>query len=199
MPLQIESLFRRLGGVIDLTPRELHERVVRQLALAPHAAVTVRTDIGRAAAGYLAERPDRLPGVRPAVGYLRSHPHRALAARLLGSVREMSPDELAERRYGRLREGAGVGVDGLEESYDRSLRGRDGYLHQRVDAVGRPCDDAVRCPVREVRPRQGRKRQLTLDLGLEEAATAAPVARLILSSWFHLHDTTFDAGESTTR
>ena len=40
---------------------------------------------------------------------------------------------------------------------------------------------------------------VTLERGGFGAETAAPAVRMILENWFHIHDTTFHAGSSTTR
>jgi penicillin-binding protein 2 len=169
----VQRLFRQLGRVIDESPREIHRSVIEQVAQTPYAAVTVKTDIGRAAFNYLEERQDEFPGVEPEIQYIRSYPFEEIGAHLFGTLREISPDELKEKKYKGVAEGERIGKDGVEETYDRYLRGRDGYFRQVVDAFGEPCDDPITCPVREVKPQQGQQLELTLDLGLQKAATEA--------------------------
>ncbi len=170
---QVRSLLRRLGRVLDESPRTIHRRVIQQVALTPYAAVTVKTDIGKPAYNYLLERSDSFPGVRPELQYLRNYPHKDIGAHLFGTLREISPDELKEKRYRHVQEGERIGKDGVEESYDEFLRGQDGYFRQVVDALGQPCDDPVRCTIREVKPQQGQQLELTLDYRLQKQATQA--------------------------
>jgi penicillin-binding protein 2 len=177
----VQRLFTRLGKVLDITPKEIHRRVVEQVALTPYAAVTVKTDIGRAAFNYLEERQDEFPGVEPEIQYIRNYPFGSVGAHLFGTLREISPDELKLKKYKDVTEGERIGKDGVEETYDRYLRGQDGFYRQVVDAFGEPCDDPVTCPVRRVKPQQGQQLQLTLDLSLQKAASDA-VARGIAAA-----------------
>ncbi len=170
---QVRRLYAKLGDVLDLSPRFIHRRVIEQVALTPYAAVTIETDIGQAAFNYLLERQEQFPGVKPEIQYLRSYPHETLGAHLFGTLREISPDELEQKKYKGVSEGERIGKDGVEESYDRYLRGQDGYYRQVVDALGESCDDPVRCAVRRVKPQQGQQLQLTLDLKLERAGQEA--------------------------
>jgi penicillin-binding protein 2 len=140
--------------------------------------VTIKTDVGSAAFNYLKERQAELPGVRPEIQYLRDYPYKELGAQLFGTLREISPDELKLKRYRGVEAGTRIGKDGVEETYDRYLRGVDGYYRQVVDALGRPCDDPQRCLTRRVKPQQGQQVRLTIDLSLQRAAQKA-VSRAI--------------------
>ncbi len=170
---RVRQLFNRLGRILGVRPSTIHRRVIQQVAQTPYAAVTVKTDIGSAAFNYLLERQAEFPGVRPEVQYLRSYPYGQLAAQLFGTLGEISPHELKLKRYRGVQPGVRIGKEGLEETYDRYLRGEDGYYRQVVDALGRACDDPVKCAVRRVKPQQGQQLKLTLDLGLQRAATKA--------------------------
>jgi penicillin-binding protein 2 len=169
----VERLFRRLGDILDVEPRTIHRRVIEQVAQTPYAAVTIKTDIPKAAFTYLLERQDAFPAVKPEIQYLRSYPYDDIGAHLFGTLREISPAELKQKKYKEVSEGEKIGKDGVEESYDRYLRGQDGYYRQVVDALGQSCDDPERCEVRRVKPQQGQQLQLTLDLGLQKAGTEA--------------------------
>jgi penicillin-binding protein 2 len=172
----VRRLYKQLGRVLDTRPRTIHRRVIQQVAQTPYAAVTVKTDVGSAAFNYLKERQAQFPGVKPEIQYLRDYPYNELGAQLFGTLREISPDELKLKRYKGVKAGERIGKDGVEETYDHYLRGTDGYYRQVVDALGRPCDDPVKCPVQRVKPRQGQQVRLTIDLSLQRAAQQA-VAR----------------------
>jgi len=164
---KLRLLYRRLGRVIQMRPVRIHQRVVQQLAQTPYAAVTVKTAVPRAAFNYLKERADRFPGVRADKLYLRSYPHKTLGAQLFGTLREISPTELKKRKYRGVTQGTRIGKDGVEETYDRFLRGRDGYYSQVVNALNEADDKR---PVTRREPIQGYQLRLTLDLELERAA-----------------------------
>lgn len=169
----VRRLYRRLGRVLDVKPQTIHKRVIQQVAQTPYAAVTVKTDVGLAAFNYLKERQAQFPGVKAETEYLRDYPYESLGAHLFGTLREISPDELKRKKYKGISQGERIGAGGIEQAYDRYLRGHDGYYRQVVDALGQPCDDPVRCKVRRVKPQQGQQLKLTLDLGLEKAGQNA--------------------------
>ena len=122
-----ERSFRRLGRVLEMSPRTIQRRVIEGVAEAPYSNVTVKTDVPRAAFNYLKERKDEFPGVDVEKLFLRAYPHKELGAQLFGTLREISPAELKEKKYRGVAAGTRIGADGIEETYDRYLRGQDGY------------------------------------------------------------------------
>ncbi|MDP9386159.1 MAG: penicillin-binding transpeptidase domain-containing protein, partial [Actinomycetota bacterium] len=163
-------LYRRLGRVIGVKPSTIHRRVVQQLAMTPYAAVTVKTDVGRAAYNYLLERQRQFPGVRPSKTYIRDYPFKELGAQLFGTLAEISPEQLKQEKYRGVDAGTRIGQGGIEETYDRWLRGVDGFTRVSIDAQGRPRDEL---PARRRRPRQGNRVKLSLDIGLQRTANEA--------------------------
>ena len=95
----MRALYRRLGRVIDVSPRTIHRRVIEGVAETPYSNVTIKTDVAKAAFNYLRERKEQFPGIAVEKLYLRNYPHDELAAQLFGTLREISPKELKERRY----------------------------------------------------------------------------------------------------
>jgi penicillin-binding protein 2 len=166
----LRRLYRRLGAVLGMRPATIHRRVVEGIAEAPYASVTIKTDVPQAAYNYLYERRDEFPGVTVEQVFLRKYPHDDLAAQIFGSVREISPEELRERRYRGLHPGARIGVEGLEEEYDQYLRGQDGYSRVVINALGSRDD---RRAITRKEPVQGQQLRLSLDLGLQEAGQRA--------------------------
>jgi len=170
---ELRSLYRRLGQVIELPPKRIHRRVVQGIADQPSANVTVKTDVPAAAFNYLLEHRERFPGVVVEKKYLRDYPFKTLGAQLFGTLREISPDELGTEDYRGVSQGTRIGKDGIEETYDRYLRGTDGFTRVIVNSSGNR-DDTRRTT--RTAPIQGRQLRLTLDLGLQRAAQNA-VAR----------------------
>jgi penicillin-binding protein 2 len=170
---ELRSLYRRLGKVIEAKPRTIHRRVVQGIADQPSANVTIKTDVPAAAFNYLIEHREAFPGVVVEKKYLRNYPFETLGAQLFGTLREISPDELGTETYRGVNQGTRIGKDGIEETYDKYLRGTDGYTRVIVNSSGNR-DDSRRTS--RVAPIQGRQLRLTLDLGLQRAANNA-VAR----------------------
>ena len=153
-----------------MSPRTVQRRVIEGIAEAPYSNVTIKTDVKRSAFNYLKERKDEFPGVAVEKLYLRSYPHKELAAQLFGTLREISPDEMKKKKYRGVAAGTRIGADGIEETYDRYLRGQDGYTRVVINALGNR-DDRREVTRRE--PQQGQRLRLTLDLGLQRAANNA--------------------------
>jgi penicillin-binding protein 2 len=176
--IELRRLYRRLGRVIDVRPKVIHERVIEGVAELPYSNVTIRTAIDRNAFNYIRERFEEFPGVAVEKQYLRDYPHDELGAQLFGTTREISPQELKQERYRGVEPGTRIGADGIEESYDKYLRGTDGFTRVVINALGSR-DDRRRMTRRE--PKQGKRLRLTLDLNLQRAANDA-LARAVGAS-----------------
>lgn len=165
---ELERRYERLAQVLGTSANAIHRTVIRQLAQVPYADVRVKTDVPRSMLNYISERKTQFPGVRVEQVYLRRYPQKNLAAQLVGTVGEISPEQLRKKRYRGLKQGTVIGQDGLEFQYDSYLRGTDGLRRIQVDALGRP-----KGSLREVAPTAGRTVQLSLDLRLQRTAQRA--------------------------
>src|SRR4029450_10309962 len=85
-----------------------------------------------------------------------------------GYVGEVSAEELKEPRFSGVKMGDRVGKAGLEQEYDRFLRGRSGAPRVQVDALGN-----LTRTLSTVQPQQGRQLRLSLDLDVEKAGQDA--------------------------
>ena len=176
-PLPIPSIpsddlrvrFERIGRVIGMRATTIHRRVIEQLAMLPYADVQLREDVPFSVAAFVLERQEQFPGIRIQEKFLRRYPHDQLAAQLLGYVGEISPAELRQRRNRGLTQGTVVGKAGIEYTYDRYLRGRDGATKLQVDANGNPMGELRR----RQEPVPGKPVQLSLDLDLQRAGQQA--------------------------
>jgi penicillin-binding protein 2 len=166
----VRALYRRLGRVISVSPRAIHERVIEGVAETPYSNVVVKTDVAKAAFNYLRERKEQFPGIAVEKLYLRNYPHDELAAQLFGTLREISPKELKERKYRGVAPGTRIGASGIENTYDSYLRGKDGYTKVVINALGNRDE---RRETSRVEPRQGNQLKLSLDLDLQRTANNA--------------------------
>jgi penicillin-binding protein 2 len=111
--------------------------IVRQDIVGLDLAI-VKEDVDKRVVSYILEHTQAFPGVVIQKNYLRSYRHGTLAAHVLGHVGEISADQLKEKHFKGYSGGDVVGIEGLEWTYDRWLRGRDGVAKIEVDAHGRP-------------------------------------------------------------
>src|SRR4051812_22125285 len=164
------ALYKRMGRVLQISPKTIHKRVIRGIADAPYSNVTIRTDVPRAQFNYMREYAEQFKGVVVEERYLRRYPEKELASQIFGRVFEIGPDQLKEKQYADVAQGTRIGQSGLEKHYDKYLRGTDGFQRVVVDALGRRDDQRI-ASVRE--PKQGQRLKLTLDYNLQKAGDAA--------------------------
>jgi penicillin-binding protein 2 len=100
----------------------------------------------------------------------RRYPDGGVLAHVLGYVGEISPEQLKQPKFKDYTEnpyhpGDIVGQEGLEATYDRYLRGRDGYREVEVDSRGR-----IQRELAVVKPQPGQDIVTTIDLDLQLTA-----------------------------
>jgi penicillin-binding protein 2 len=164
----------RLAELTHTTLRHLRRIMHEELKLAPAAPVTLRSDVGHYLVYYLQENQERFPGVEVQRVFVRAYPDGTLAAHILGNVGEISPEELKEPRFKGLQPGDEIGQDGVEDTYDRFLRGQPGLTRVQVDALGQPTPNGrlVAKP-----PKPGNSLELSIDANVQAAGEAAMAER----------------------
>lgn len=162
------ELYERLSKVLGMNKREIRTTVREQLRELPFSAATVKADVRASVVHYLEEHRRDFPGVRVESRWLREYPHDQLAAHIFGTVGEVTKEQLEQRRYAGVAPGDRVGQSGIEYSYDRFLRGRNGARRVLVDARGE-----TRGELSEVQPEQGRRLRLSLDLDIQRVGQQA--------------------------
>jgi penicillin-binding protein 2 len=162
------QLYTRLGRVLGMSRREIRTTVRDQLRAVPFSSAIVKTDVGMPVVEYLKEHQSSFPGVAVDNLWLRSYPYKTLAGQLFGTVGEVTAEQLKERRYAGVAEGDRIGQSGLESSYDRFLRGRNGARRILVDAAGNPHGT-----INAVQPVPGHQLRLSLDLNVQRVGQQA--------------------------
>jgi penicillin-binding protein 2 len=162
------QLYIRLARVLHMSRREIRTRVREQLRAVPFSSAIVKTDVSLPVVEYVSEHAASFPGVTVDKVWLRSYPYRQLAAHIFGTVGEVTEQQLKQRRYAGVVPGDRVGQSGLEYSYDRFLRGKNGARRIIVDASGN-----LRGRLGVVQPVSGHQLRLSLDLDVQRAGQQA--------------------------
>ena len=156
----------RAAGYLRVTPAALADLIDRGRAY-PYEPAVVAKNLTPAAAFRFEEVRARHPELTLVARPRRFYPGGATAAHLLGYVGEITKARLATSPPG-YRLGDTVGLAGVEDAYERYLRGRDGYETVEVNALekklGLEYGEAV------TPPRAGSNVHLALDLGLQKLA-----------------------------
>ena len=169
-PAQRRAELSQLAGLTHSTLRRVRKTMHEELKMAPAAPVTLRRDVGHYLVFYLQENQDRFPGVETQRVFVRAYPDGTLAAHILGSVGEIEEEQLKESRYRGLQPGDWIGQSGVEDTYDRFLRGQPGLTKVQVDAFGEPTPNGhlVAKP-----PSPGDSLKLSIDEKVQVAGEAA--------------------------
>jgi penicillin-binding protein 2 len=162
----------RLGHAAGLSLRRIRREMAQQLKVSRSAPVTLQRDVNYDLVYFLREHQAAFPGVVVQRVFVRRYPNGTLGAHLFGNVGEIDEKELKEPRYKGLRPGDLIGQDGVEYTYDRYLRGRDGQTRVQVDSLGRPKGQLSAVP-----PKPGDNLQLSIDSGIQSAGESALAAR----------------------
>jgi penicillin-binding protein 2 len=154
----IEPGLRFAGEVLGVEVDELRRRAAAEPSLLAEDLDLVQLARFEAAA---LEHPE----FRIEVVHRRLYRHGAQTAHLLGYVGEVSQRELTAEASPYLRAGDLIGKEGVEQAFDRRLRGRDGRAVMIVDSRGR----VIAQPSREAAA-PGERLRLALDLELQQEA-----------------------------
>ncbi|HEV7481761.1 MAG TPA: penicillin-binding protein 2 [Solirubrobacterales bacterium] len=164
----------QLGHLAHMSPRKMRRTIKEQEEVAAGASVTLRKDVGYDLVYYLEENQRRFPGVTVQRVFVRNYPDESRAAHVVGSVGEVSEEELKEAPYKGLEPGDEVGKGGAEYTYDKYLRGQPGLTKIQVNALGQPTPGGqlVSQP-----PTPGDNLKLTLDPEVQAAGESALASR----------------------
>lgn len=158
----------KLAGILETSPEEIEKRL-RDKRHLPFAAIPVKEDVSKEVATYLREHGPDFRGVYSDLRSFRVYPHGGLASHALGYIGEITEDQLKDESFpssAGYRRGSLVGRSGLEYSYEKELRGREGLVKLEVDAAGKVkkiLDDSGK------EPREGSDLVTSIDLRIQMA------------------------------
>lgn len=137
-PAEEAKELTELGELAHMSLKKVRRTIREQEEVAAGAPITLRRDVGYDLVYYLEENQRRFPGVTVQRVFVRRYPDGSRAAHVVGSVGEISGEELKEARYKGLQPGDEVGKSGVEYVYDKYLRGTPGVTRIQVNALGQP-------------------------------------------------------------
>jgi penicillin-binding protein 2 len=164
----------RIGELAHMSLPKVRKTIKEGEEVAAGAPVTLRRDVGYDLIAYIEENQADFPGVSVQRVFVRHYPDGSRAAHVLGSVSEISEEELKDQRYKGLEPGDEIGQAGAEYTYDKFLRGDPGLTRIQVNALGQPTPGGqlVSTP-----PTPGKNLKLTIDGDVQSAGEAGLAAR----------------------
>ncbi len=156
----------RLSKIIDMPEDEIIKKL--EEAGPNMTLVRIARDLNEAEITALKEYANELQTVEINTEAVRFYPHGQALAHVLGYTRELTPKQLREKKKDGYRLGDVIGQMGVENAYEKTLRGEWGGQQVEVDGKGRP----IRV-LGEKQAKAGNDIHLTLDLNLQKAAEKA--------------------------
>lgn len=135
----VEETLHRLARIVEITP-EQRKRILRDIKRAPRfMPVTVTENLTWEQFAQININEPDLAGLQPDVGETRFYPYSTELAHVVGYVTpvyqrdiDKDPDEPLLKLPG-----FRIGKSGIEQTYDKVLRGEAGASHVEVNAYGR--------------------------------------------------------------
>ncbi|MCB0869803.1 MAG: penicillin-binding protein 2 [Solirubrobacterales bacterium] len=137
-PAERRELFTRVGEVLgndaDWVRRKYLDSIEND---PPGSPITLDRDVDDDIVYYLQEHQAEFPEVQVNRIFVRKYPQGLLAAHILGSIGEVTAEDLEENPDKDLAAGDTLGKTGIEQTYDDELRGSPGDTRLQVDSTGR--------------------------------------------------------------
>ena len=158
------DVVKRLAEILEIDSRAIEDKINAQ-KLRLYQPVEVASDVPAETLTKIEERRLELPGVIIDVKPVREYPSGSLLSHALGYVQEIKDKQLQEHKDKGYVLGDEYGQFGLENQYEKYLRGVKGARQVEVDNMARPVRDlGVKAPV------PGNNLQLTIDFNLQQVA-----------------------------
>ena len=161
---QEQQVLEGLAGLLDVPAAEL-ERSLNDPNYLPFQPIPVYENAPKKAVFHIVEHPRDFPGVDVIETLSRSYPHGPLAPHVMGYLGVISESELEDPSFAGHLPSQRVGRGGVEQSYEGSLHGENGWLKVEVNAEGRTLRD-----LGQKDPQPGSDVVLSLDWEIQDLA-----------------------------
>jgi penicillin-binding protein 2 len=171
----VKEQSKNIEADLPIIARGLHLDVeqlratLRHYRTAPaYQSIPIKQDVTADEDAFIESHRNELPELVTLDVERRLYPRDGFASHIIGYVGEVSEDDLNQSRYAWYNPGDVVGKAGVEETYDKLLRGQDGSRDVVVDSHGR---EVGYLGVQHATP--GTDLKLTIDNDLQRAAELA--------------------------
>jgi penicillin-binding protein 2 len=165
----INAVVNEISKLIEVTPKD-RKRFQKLLEEVPDfSGVPIRTRLNDEEVARFAAERYRFPGVEINARLFRHYPLGDVASHVIGYIGRVSEGDFdllqAQGVAHNYSKSDYLGKVGIEQRYEKELRGITGYEHVETDANG----NSVRT-LRSILPVSGNNLQLALDAGLQQVA-----------------------------
>lgn len=157
----------RLEQILHIPQQEMQDKL-KQAGANSSSLVRIARDLNEAQITALKEYESELQNLEIHTEAVRYYPHGNQLAHILGYTRELTAEQLTNRKKEGYRLGDVIGQMGVEKAYEQTLRGEWGGQQVEVDGRGRPLR-----VLGEKQAKPGNDLHLTIDLNVQKAAEKA--------------------------
>ncbi|TAF06722.1 MAG: penicillin-binding protein 2 [Nostocales cyanobacterium] len=157
----------RLSQILDIPQVEM-ENKLEQAGSNSASLIRIARNVTEAQVTALKEYENELPNVEMNTEAVRYYPDGRQLAHILGYTRELTAEQLKNKKSEGYRLGDVIGQMGVEKAYEKTLRGEWGGQQVEVDGAGRPLR-----VLGEKQAKAGNDLHLTIDLDIQKAAEKA--------------------------
>lgn len=127
--------------------------------------ILVKQNAGPADDAWISAHKEEHPEIEIVDQPQRVYPYGKTACHVLGYIGQISQRQLEKEEYAGYRQGDIIGQGGIEATYDKILRGRNGVRRVVVDSRGRPIRE-----LEVIKPVKGQDIVTTIDVDLQRVA-----------------------------
>ncbi|HIK04009.1 MAG TPA: penicillin-binding protein 2 [Trichormus sp. M33_DOE_039] len=157
----------RLSKILEI-PQEEIEKKLQEAGANSSSLIRIARDLNEAQITAIKEYENELQNVEIHTEAVRYYPHGRELAHVLGYTRELTAEQLQDKKKDGYRLGDVIGQMGVEKAYESMLRGEWGGQQVEVDGAGRPLR-----VLGEKQAKPGNDIHLTIDLDMQLAAEKA--------------------------
>jgi penicillin-binding protein 2 len=157
----------RLAKILDI-PQDEIEKKLEEAGANSSSLIRIARDLNEAQITAIKEYENELQNVEIHTEAVRYYPNGRELAHILGYTRELTAEQLQEKKKDGYRLGDVIGQMGIEKAYETLLRGEWGGQQVEVDGAGRPLR-----VLGEKQAKPGNDIRLTIDLDMQLAAEKA--------------------------
>lgn len=162
-----KRVLNRVADLLEISREEMGRRILSKRE-DPYLPIKIKDDLSMKEVAQIEGHTFELPGVKIEAEFKRNAIYGMLAAHLFGYVGEISQNQIDSTTYPNAEGGAIVGQYGIEQTYDKTLRGVPGQKGIEVDAMGH---EMRLLKVKE--PIRGDDLFLSIDINVQKAAEEA--------------------------
>ncbi len=180
-PFDDDKVNARLAKALKIPLEELERKLAKAKKRAAFHSILLRSDAPPDVLAAIEMDADGFPGVDVEPTVQRRYPYGDVAAQVLGYVGEVGAPDVKKDPSGKIQPGDYIGRMGIEEYYDKHLRGENGIGYVEVDSRGhrKKAEQGERLLgySAQTDPISGHNLFLTIDLDVQLAAAKAITER----------------------